>query len=146
MIKSWLKRQIILAALLVPLSSVIFILLALVINQFYQNLETVLNLSLLTTVFILLLVFIRLYQIKFFSIDRKSVSESFWLAFTKQRLLNRKTTLAMLFLNSIAVIAIINYPRQEITSLIPAFINVMHLSSLLIAKSNYGEKNYREEE
>ncbi|MEL7408006.1 MAG: hypothetical protein AAFN00_13740 [Cyanobacteria bacterium J06558_2] len=78
MIQSWLKRQIILAAILVPLSSIIFIVSFFILNQITQELTIVLKASLTITVIAAVLVFFRLYQINFFRIAKSNTIRKFW--------------------------------------------------------------------
>lgn len=77
MIQSWLKRQIILAAILVPLSSIIFIVSFFILNQITQELTIVLKASLTITVIAAVLVFFRLYQINFFRIAKSNTIRKF---------------------------------------------------------------------
>ena len=139
MFQSWLKRQIILAAILVPLASLIFIISAFIINQISQQQVIVLNVSLLITLIILVAIFIRLYQIKFFEITKKKITKKILGNFQTSSLL-RHSTLSLLIVISSAVIFTIAFKLERDLIYIAIIIH-----RLLIDKTRINQTNKSDE-
>lgn len=103
MFQSWLKRQIILAAILVPLASSIFIISIFIINQIFQQQAVAFNISLLITIIILVAIFIRLYQINFFAIAKNNSIRKFIGNFKTSSLLQHPILLVVILISSAAI-------------------------------------------